>query len=253
MAKWRAIERDISTSGKVNRLDEFGQLLWDRMILWSDDWGIITGEAFELKLKTMPASKREEQEFEDAVNQMEQLGLVRRYQPNAYEPLIWLIDFDDHQPAAVIGKRTAPKDPLHPDDGRLHETPGNSTKRDEKGAQSRIDKNRVEENRGSTADKPFSQIFTEVTGVLIATPAQAEKIDAWMEDISEDWFRDACEEAVDNNVRKWVYIEAILERWSKEGKQKRGSYKRSRATDDLPYNQIAAERQAAREAAELDA
>jgi len=105
----------------------------------------------------------------------------------------------------------------------------------------------------ATTDKPFSQIFTEVTGVLIATPAQAEKIDAWMDDISEEWFRDACEEAVDNNVRKWVYIEAILERWSKEGKQKRGSYKRSQTTDDLPYDQVAAKRQAAREAAELDA
>jgi len=100
---------------------------------------------------------------------------------------------------------------------------------------------------------PYSQIFTEVTAVLIATDVQAQEIDAWMEDVPEDWFRDACKEAVDNNVRKWTYVRAILERWSKEGKQKRGSYKRSRATDDLPYDQIAAERQAEREAAELDA
>ena len=155
MAKWRAIERDISTSGKVNRLDEFGQLLWDRMILWSDDWGIITGEAFELKLKTIPASKREEQEFEDRVNQMEQLGLIRRYEPDGHGPLIWLIDFDDHQPAAVIGKRTEPKDPLHPDDIRFHDNPGNSTKSDEKGSQTRQDKNRQDKNRidQTTTDK----------------------------------------------------------------------------------------------------
>lgn len=147
MAKWRAIHRDTSTSGQVNRLDEFGQLLWDRMILWSDDWGVITGDLFELKLKTMPASQRAPEDFEVAITHMEEIGLIRRYQPDGYGPLIWLVNFDEHQPSSIIGKRTEPKRPLHPDDIRFMENPGNSPKIQENPGNSSLDKTRQDKNK----------------------------------------------------------------------------------------------------------
>jgi len=93
----------------------------------------------------------------------------------------------------------------------------------------RVGLGRVGLGSGRESPQPFSQIFTEETGVLIATGKQAEEIDAWMDDVSEDWFRAACKEAVDNNARKWSYVRAILERWKAEGRQskrekgKRGS------------------------------
>lgn len=101
----------------------------------------------------------------------------------------------------------------------------------------------------------YSSIFTEVTGVLIATAVQAEEIDAWMEDIPEDWFRDACKEAVDNNAWKWSYIRAILKRWKKEGKKKKRAKDKRRGKRTGPTPTFDYDKALKREAAEkkLDA
>jgi DNA replication protein len=36
------------------------------------------------------------------------------------------------------------------------------------------------------------------------------------------WIEEAIEQAVENNVRKWRYVLAILERWRQEGKRDSG-------------------------------
>jgi len=41
----------------------------------------------------------------------------------------------------------------------------------------------------------------------------------------ESWIRDAIKEAANQNIRKWSYISAILERWSAEGKSN-GTHRR---------------------------
>jgi DnaD/phage-associated family protein len=50
----------------------------------------------------------------------------------------------------------------------------------------------------------------------------------------ESWIRDAIKEAINQNVRKWSYISAILERWSAEGKSD-GTYQRYSKTDPDKY------------------
>ena len=51
----------------------------------------------------------------------------------------------------------------------------------------------------------------------------------------EGWIKDAITEAVKQNIRKWSYISAILERWSVEGKDS-GAHKRdSKKTDPDKY------------------
>ncbi len=42
-------------------------------------------------------------------------------------------------------------------------------------------------------------------------------------DCGEEWVQDAIREAVENNVRKWTYVDAILKRWKKDGKSKRAA------------------------------
>jgi hypothetical protein len=95
----------------------------------------------------------------------------------------------------------------------------------------------------------FSSIFTEVVGVVVNSGVQAEEMDAFMDDIPEDWFRAACKIAVDNNVRRWSYVRAICKRCRDEGVAP-GAKHRGHTEDDDPdgFNADAARLQAEREA-----
>jgi DnaD/phage-associated family protein len=46
-----------------------------------------------------------------------------------------------------------------------------------------------------------------------------------------EWINDAIKKAVEQNIRKWSYISAILERWSAEGRSD-GTYRRDSEKED---------------------
>ena len=53
------------------------------------------------------------------------------------------------------------------------------------------------------------------------TPMIAERLRDAEESYPEDWIEDAIRIAVENNVRKWRYVEAILEDWMATGRYER--------------------------------
>ena len=53
------------------------------------------------------------------------------------------------------------------------------------------------------------------------TPMIADRLRDAEQTYPEDWTIDAIQIAVDNNVRKWRYVEAILEDWMETGKHER--------------------------------
>ncbi|GAJ16735.1 unnamed protein product, partial [marine sediment metagenome] len=58
----------------------------------------------------------------------------------------------------------------------------------------------------------------------IMTPILSEKFKDFVKNYRGpiDWIKEAFAEAVSNNVRKWAYVEAILDRWQQEGREKHG-------------------------------
>jgi len=93
----------------------------------------------------------------------------------------------------------------------------------------------------------FSVVFEQITGTAIAGHDQAEEINAWMEDVSEDWFRGACKEAADNNKRSWSYVRAILQNWKAGGKHAKRGKGRSGDEDPDGFDQTVKDRAARRE------
>ena len=53
------------------------------------------------------------------------------------------------------------------------------------------------------------------------TPMLAEKLKAAEADYPHEWLEEAIRIAVENNARAWSYVEAILSRWQKEGRDER--------------------------------
>jgi len=83
-----------------------------------------------------------------------------------------------------------------------------------------------------TPTEELPNIFTlyeENIGML--TPMIAEEIKEAERLYPETWIRDAIKIAVTQNKRKWDYIAAILERWTREGRQDE-AYRRDSEKED---------------------
>ena len=70
----------------------------------------------------------------------------------------------------------------------------------------------------SSAARPnIFSLYEENIGII--TPLVAEELKEAEEVYPEEWIREAFREAVVRNRRSWRYIEAILKRWSTEGRE----------------------------------
>jgi DNA replication protein len=64
--------------------------------------------------------------------------------------------------------------------------------------------------------KNIFQLYEENIGLL--QPLLAEELKEAAEEYPQDWIEEAFRIAAENNVRRWSYVRAILERWRLEGK-----------------------------------
>ncbi len=60
-------------------------------------------------------------------------------------------------------------------------------------------------------------LYEQNIGVL--TPIIADELRDAEQSYPRDWIEEAIKQAVENNVRRWRYVVAILERWRMEGRQ----------------------------------
>lgn len=84
----------------------------------------------------------------------------------------------------------------------------------------------------------LSDVFTLYEdNIGLLTPMIADELRAAEKLYPEVWLKDAIKRAVEGNKRKWSYIQAILERWAREGKDD-GTYKgNSKAGPDKYFKQ----------------
>ena len=69
---------------------------------------------------------------------------------------------------------------------------------------------------GEDAKPNIYSLYENNIGPL--TPLISEEIEAALRQFSEEWIREAVQEAVRYEARSWRYIEAILRKWKTEGK-----------------------------------
>ena len=73
-------------------------------------------------------------------------------------------------------------------------------------------------------------LYEQNIGLL--TPMIADELKAAEQTYPQEWLREAFKEAVDLNKRSWRYIQAILERWSAEGKSSGAHQRHSEKAED---------------------
>lgn len=60
------------------------------------------------------------------------------------------------------------------------------------------------------------KLYEDNIGVL--TPMVSDMLNEAAQTYPEDWIADAIQSAVENNVRRWRYVEAILQAWKERGR-----------------------------------
>lgn len=159
MATARLISKSISTSKRWNRLSSwFTKTLYMLLIVHTDDYGIIDGDAEEIKWKVLPAASETPKQIESALEEMRQLGLIHRYQWKGHN-LTEIIQFESHQQG--LHKRTNRKFPSFQEiteeqggeGNSFPEIPGNSGSKPEVPAsRARADKDLEEDKEYISSD-----------------------------------------------------------------------------------------------------
>lgn len=154
MARGRMISKSLSTSMKFAKLgNEFAQVLYMLVVSHADDFGRQSGDAFTVKHQVLPTSARDESQFEVALTQMEEVGLIERYDSGG-EKVLQVVSFEQHQ--VGLHKRSASRFPENPGtSGKFPEIPSELKRREEKGTEL----NGTEEN-GTDPPRPRPRPLT---------------------------------------------------------------------------------------------
>lgn len=163
MATRRMVSKSISTSGKVNQLSEFGQLLFTWIQPHTDDFGRLDGDPVIVKAIVMPLSPRKPKDFEKELAHMAELELIHWYK-TAGKSVIEVVGFDDHQ--ANLHKRKRSKFPNYEE--------GASQKLPEILGKGKQAKPPVPENLGTPEDP--SQKFRDDSDPLKTAPGTSGKV-----------------------------------------------------------------------------
>jgi DNA replication protein len=73
------------------------------------------------------------------------------------------------------------------------------------------------------AQRPSIYHLYEQNIGLIQSPILAEELEEAERTYPQAWIREAFRIAVNNNVRRWSYVRAILDRWAQDGRDRSGS------------------------------
>ncbi len=119
MARGRMVSRTLGSSRRFaslhthgKKLAEFSQILYVLLVSFSDDFGRLEGDAFTVKARVFPVSKRTEKEFADALLALHASGLIVWYSEDDRH-VIQITQWEDHQTG--LHKRTKSKFPDPPE------------------------------------------------------------------------------------------------------------------------------------------
>jgi hypothetical protein len=103
---WRAIHDTTPHSETLSRLSHLAERLFFRMLSQSDPWGRLPGSPAKIRARCLPTLDISNEELIDALVELVDVGRILIYPAAPNEELACqLVDFDEHQPKALLGKR----------------------------------------------------------------------------------------------------------------------------------------------------
>ena len=196
MARGRLISGCLSTSRKfaalalaAGKLGEFAQSLYPLIVVHCDDFGRMSGDAWSVKFQAHPTSARSVEDFNEALDAMERVVLIERYDAPDGSKCLAVNDFDAHQTG--LHKRTQSKFPEPPGNSRkFPEIPSEQKGREQKG---------TEQNKKGVSDG-----FAEFWNAYPRKVAKPDALKAWAKLKPDPDLQAAILDALAIQARAWT-------------------------------------------------
>lgn len=236
----RILKESICTSEDIDALGWFGEVLYYRLIVNCDDYGRMDARTAILKARLFPLREVAAEAIEEALDVLEALGCVRRYEAGG-RPYLLLRAWEKHQRVRVSrAKYPAPEEEVGAEaDMEAGEDAkvvplvwgagegdavdgGGSPQVAARGGESPPEPESEEESESISEAESEGETEDAVAAAVVAVgmpymPKDAEIARGLRTAYGEAWVVAAIERAADGPSRTWRYVRGILRRWRDQG------------------------------------
>lgn len=233
MARKRMISPEFWSDEKLGVVSRDAKLLFIGLWNFADDLGDLRDNAVKIKAQVFPIDTDiAATDVSRLIEELVDCGVLIKYSVDGTDYLS-IKKFLKHQ---QIQHPTASTIPMSPHLALSEHSMSPHPKEERRGGEGK-EKNKKEEKRkeveeGTGGSNIFS-LYEQNIGML--APIMVEELKETEKLYPVGWVEDAFKEAIRLNKRNWKYINAILERWGREGRDVKGKKQTKAESDPEEY------------------
>lgn len=239
----RILKESICTNEQIDKLSPFDEIVFYRLIVNADDYGIFDGRPSILRSRLFPLRDIRNSQIEDAIHNLASVELVSTYEVDG-KPFVRLLGWERNQQIRARkskypgpdGKRLKPDtacNQLKSDDIKCSRNPiqsesnpnptSNPKAHARDGGDSVLDAPELQENpfgfSDNTGERPdFGTIEAYASSNLRSfSPGNMQELVSFKDDFPDDVIRLAIDQACGCNAPSWNYVRKVLNNWIDKG------------------------------------
>lgn len=241
----RILKESICTNEQIDKLSPFDEIVFYRLIVNADDYGIFDGRPSILRSRLFPLRDIRNSQIEDAIHNLASVELVSTYEVDG-KPFVRLLGWERNQQIRARkskypgpdGKYMKPdtacnhlksddiKCPRNPIQSESESNPNptsNPKARARDGDDSVLDAPELQENpygfSDASGERPdFGTIEAYASSNLRnLSPGNMQQLVSFREDLPDEVIRLAIDQACGSNAPSWNYVRKVLNNWLEKG------------------------------------
>lgn len=239
----RILKESICSNEQIDKLTPFDEIVFYRLIVNADDYGIFDGRPSILRSRLFPLRDIRNSQIEDAIHNLASVELVSTYEVDG-KPFVRLLGWERNQQIRARkskypgpdGKYMKPdsvcnhlksddiKCPRNPIQSESESNPTSNPKaRARDGGDSGLDAPELQENpfgfSDNTGERPdFGTIEAYASSNLrTLTPGNMQELVSFKDDFPDEVLFLAIDQACGANAPSWNYVRKVLNNWLDKG------------------------------------
>ena len=219
----RILKESICTNEQIDKLSPFDEIVFYRLIVNADDYGIFDGRPSILRSRLFPLRDIRNSQIEDAIHNLASVELVSTYEVDG-KPFVRLLGWERNQ--QIRARKSKYPGP----DGK-HMKPDTTCKQLKSDA-IKCPRNPIQSESESNPN-PTSNPYADTRdgerpdfGTLEAyassnlrnlSPGNMQQLVSFREDLPDEVIRLAIDQACGSNAPSWNYVRKVLNNWLDKG------------------------------------
>ena len=219
----RILKESICTNEQIDKLSQFDEIVFYRLIVNADDYGIFDGRPSILRSRLFPLKDIRNSQIENAIHNLASVELVSTYEVDG-KPFVRLLGWERNQQMRARkskypgpdGKRLNPDticNHLKSDDIKCSRNPIQS--------ESESNPNPTPNPYADTRDGERPDFGTleayASSNLRNLSPGNMQQLVSFRDDLPDEVIRLAIDQACGSNAPSWNYVRKVLNNWLEKG------------------------------------